>query len=68
MGPLKKLYNIVIHIHSTETYMREFKRLAGRTIPLDNKTRWNSWYQMLKVALEKAAAIDSYTKMWFEAL
>ena len=68
MGPLGKLHNIVIHICGAETHMREFKHLAGRTIPRDNSTKWNSWYLILKIAIEKAAAIDSYTKMWFEFL
>ena len=29
-------------------------------IPLDNRTRWNSWYLMLVVALDYKTAIDSY--------
>ena len=31
-------------------------------ILLDNRTRWNSWYLMLVVALNKKAAIDLYVK------
>src|SRR5205814_9676186 len=68
MGPHGKLHNIVVHIHGSEARTRDFKRLAERTIPCDNSTRWNSWYLMIKVAIEKAAAIDSYTKQWYEAL
>jgi hypothetical protein len=68
MGPHGKLHNIVVHIHGSEARTREFKSLAERTIPRDNSTRWNSWYQMLKVAIEKAAATDSYTKRFYEAL
>jgi len=68
MGPHGKLHNIVVHIHGSEARTRDFKHLAGRTIPRDNSTRWNSWYLMLKIAIEKAAATDSYTKQWYEAL
>jgi hypothetical protein len=62
MGSLGKLHNIVSHIRGSAGRTKEFKELAGRMIPLDNQTRWNSWYQMLLVADEKAAAIDTYSK------
>lgn len=62
MGPLGKLHNIVVHIRSSASRTREFKCLAGRMIPLDNRTRWNSWYQMLVVAEQKSGAIDTYSK------
>jgi hypothetical protein len=31
-------------------------------IPLDNRTRWNSWYNSLVVTNKLAAAVDTYTK------
>ena len=68
MGPLGKLHNIVIHIYRSAGCTKEFKDLAGRLIPLDNCTRWNSWYHMLHVALQYEAAIDSYTKKHFDTL
>jgi hypothetical protein len=37
-------------------------------IPIGNRTRWNSWYHMLEVALEHDSAIDSYTKKHFSTL
>ena len=39
IGPLKKLYNIIVHICSLASCTREFKDLAGRIIPLDNQTK-----------------------------
>jgi len=48
--------------------MKEFKDLARRLIPLDNHTRWNSWYQMLHVALQYESAADSYIKKYFDDL
>jgi hypothetical protein len=68
MGSLGKLHNIVVHIHGSSARIQAFKDLAGRGLPLDNATRWNSWYNMLTVAIEKASAVDSYTKNWLESL
>jgi len=51
LGALRKLYNITIHTYSLASCIREFKSLIGRRIPLNNRTRWNSWYFMLSVAI-----------------
>ncbi|KAH8751159.1 hypothetical protein BGZ57DRAFT_775118, partial [Hyaloscypha finlandica] len=53
LGPLGKLYNIVVYIRRSPSRIARFKALARRLIPLDNRTRWNSWYTILDVALEK---------------
>jgi hypothetical protein len=50
----------VIYIRSSTARIAEFIKLAGRRIPLDNRTRWNSWYLMLTVALTLRSAIDEY--------
>ncbi|OWT42270.1 hypothetical protein VFPPC_18424 [Pochonia chlamydosporia 170] len=65
LGPLGKLHNLVVNIRSSSGRTKEFKELAGRLIPLDNRTRWNSWYQMLQVATEQgiASALDSYCRV-----
>ena len=39
LGALGKLYNITVHTRSLASYTREFKGLAGRRIPLNNRTR-----------------------------
>ena len=44
IGPLSKLHNIVVYIRSSAIHIKEFKDLAERIIPLDNYTRWNSWF------------------------
>ena len=36
--------------------------LVGRMIPLDNRTRWNSWYNMLVIVLEKRSEIEKYIR------
>jgi len=68
MGILGKLHNIVAHSRSSANRTKEFVSLADRRIPLDNSTRWNSWYQMLSTALDKESAIDEYVKANFKSL
>jgi hypothetical protein len=58
------MHNIVIHIRGSSTRTEEFLVLAGRRIPLDNRTRWNSWYLMLIVALLLRPAIDEYCQKY----
>jgi hypothetical protein len=65
LGPLGQLHNIVVHIHNSPSRIAEFLVLAGRMIPLDNRTRWNSWYLMLEVALKHSTSLDTYSKAHF---
>jgi hAT family C-terminal dimerisation region len=68
MGSLGKLHNIIVHSRSSASRTKEIESFAGRRIPLDNSTRWNSWYYMLSVALEKESAIDNYVKAYLKSL
>jgi hypothetical protein len=60
IGPLSQMHNIVIHIRGSTARIAEFLELARRIIPLDNRTRWNSWYLMLVIALELRPAVEKY--------
>src|SRR5947209_4284162 len=62
MGPLGQAHNIVIHIRGSTARIEEFLELAGRMIPLDGRTRWNSWDEMLDVLLKVRSAVDKYTQ------
>jgi hypothetical protein len=62
LGPLGKLHNIIVFIRSSPGRTEEFVELAQRMVPLDNRTRWNSWYLSLVVADKLASPIDIYTK------
>ena len=64
MGPMGKLHNIVIHIRKSANCTIWFKDRAGKIIPLNNRTRWNSWFTMLNVALEDGVrgALQLYIK------
>jgi hypothetical protein len=60
LGPLGQGHNIVVYIRGSAGRTEEFKRLAGRMIPMDNRTRWNSWYNMLVVLLKLRPAVEKY--------
>jgi hypothetical protein len=68
LGPLGKLHNIIVNIRGSAGCTAEFLELAERMIPLDNCTRWNSWYLSLVVADKHASSIDIYTKNHFAEL
>ncbi len=62
LGPLGKLHNIIVDIRSSGNRTAEFLALVTRMVPLDNRTRWNSWYNSLVIANKLAVAINTYTK------
>src|SRR6266511_3695275 len=68
LSPLGKLHNIIVDIRSSGNRTAEFLALATRMVPLDNRTRWNSWYNSLVVANKLAAAIDTYIKDYWTDL
>ena len=62
LSVLRKLYNITVYTYSLASYIREFKSLIRRRIPLNNYTRQNSWYFILSIAIQKEFAINIYIK------
>jgi hypothetical protein len=60
LGPLGKGHNIVVYIRSSAGRTAEWKELAGRMIPMDNRTRWNSWFIMLEVLLKLEPCVVKY--------
>jgi len=69
MGAMGKLHNLVVHIRASSGRTTEFVKCAGRRIPLDNRTRWNSWYTMLKITQEQTVkeALVSYVEKYLDA-
>lgn len=62
MSSLGKLHNIVVHIRSSASRTKQFVKESGGRIPLDNRTRWNSWHAMLERALNFEKSVDYYLK------
>jgi hypothetical protein len=60
MGPLGQAHNIVVYIHGSAGRIEEFRTHVGRMIPMDNRTRWNSWYQMLIILLNLRPIVEKY--------
>jgi hypothetical protein len=60
LRPLGQAHNIVVHIRRSAGRTAQFRELAGRMIPMDNRTRWNSWYEMLVVLHNVKPAIEKY--------
>jgi len=52
MGPIEKLYNLIIYIRKSANYITWLKEYTLKIIPLNNYIRWNSWYNILSIALE----------------
>jgi hypothetical protein len=60
LGPLGQAHNIVVYIRGSAGRTEEFRTLAGRLILIDNRTRWNSWFNMLVVLLNLRPVVEKY--------
>jgi hypothetical protein len=58
----------MVYIRSSSAHIARFKELAGRMIPMDNRTRWNSWYNMLIVLFNLQPAVEKYCRDYEEEL
>ena len=50
----------MVYIRRSSARIARFKELVGRMIPMDNRTRWNSWYEMLYVLLNLRPIVKKY--------
>jgi hypothetical protein len=60
LGLLSQGHNIVAHIRGSPARIAVFIKLVGRIILIDNRTRWNSWYNMLLVLLSLKTKVENY--------
>lgn len=65
LGALGMLHNIVVYIRPSDLRDQAFLRLAGRIIPRDNSTRWNSWYMMLHVAIKLRRHVNNFIDEYY---
>jgi hypothetical protein len=68
LGPLSQGHNIVVYIRGSPSRTAEFVRLTGKMIPIDNRTRWNSWYEMLTVLLVLRPYVEAYCSAYEDDL
>jgi hypothetical protein len=68
LGPLSQGHNIVVYIRGSLGRTEEFRVLVGRLIPLDNRTRWNSWFNILVVLLNLRPVVEKYCQDYKEEL
>ena len=68
IGGLGKVHNLIVFIRGSNDRFNRFLKLAGKMIPLDNDTHWNSWFRMLEVALELRAAIMKFMDKYSDDL
>jgi hypothetical protein len=57
-----KIYNIVIHIRNSDDRADYFKKLIKKMILINNRTRWNSWYNIFQILFEQKIHINKYYK------
>jgi hypothetical protein len=62
LGLFDQEYNIVVHIRRLSARTDHFKKLVRRIIPMDNRTKWNSWYNMLFIFFELKRMVKQYYK------
>lgn len=60
LGSLGKLHNINVWSRASTERYNEFVAAVGRAIPLDNDTRWNSWFTEVNVTLVKRKEIRDW--------
>ena len=62
LGLFGQGYNIVVYIRKSSARTDHFRKLVGRIILIDNRTRWNSWYNMLLILLKLKGMVEQYYK------
>ncbi|KAJ6436596.1 hypothetical protein O9K51_10838 [Purpureocillium lavendulum] len=68
LRPLGKIHNISVHMRENDYRWNLFKKRAGRSLGLDNDTRWNSWFLLLDVALNLQEHVEWYQRRYYENL
>lgn len=66
-GPLGKLHNTCVKIHSSTQLLQQFKRVSrGLVLPRDNCTRWLSWFRLIERAILLQKPICQFYELCME--
>jgi len=60
ISPLVKLHALAAFIRSSTIHHDRWIAIAGRSFGIDNATRWNSWYNILDIAIKKRPEIMAF--------
>lgn len=61
-GALGKIHNVAVWLRRSPCRYQRFVELAGRILPRDNDTRWNSWLTMLEAAIQ----LENYIRVFID--
>jgi hypothetical protein len=59
---LSQRHNIVIYIRKLSARTNYFKKLVKKIILINNRTRWNSWYNMFFILFKLKEIVKQYYK------
>ncbi|KAG6999884.1 hypothetical protein FOFC_03350 [Fusarium oxysporum] len=60
INALQKLHHLAVWIESSPIHSDNWREAVGRSLGIDNATRWSSWYKVISVALDKKAQIVQF--------
>ncbi|TXB96529.1 hypothetical protein FocTR4_00011966 [Fusarium oxysporum f. sp. cubense] len=60
INALQKLHHLAVWIGSSPIHSDNWREAVGRSIGIDNTTRWYSWYKVISVAFNKKAQIVQF--------
>jgi hypothetical protein len=50
----------VIHIHRSSARITRFKEFTEKMILINNRTKWNNWYEIFLILLNLKSAVEKY--------
>ncbi|RKL02611.1 hypothetical protein BFJ70_g17345 [Fusarium oxysporum] len=60
INSLQKLHHLAVWIGSSPIHSDNWREAVGRSLGIDNTTRWYSWYKAISVAFDKKAQIVQF--------
>ena len=65
---LNQEHNIVVYISGSSARTDVFRKLVERLILINNRIRWNGWYNMLLVLLALKGKVEEYCEKYKDKL